>query len=114
VPVITFTSLIVISQDTLAANNISETIFERMFRWRDRLRDSPYSHLCECIESKDNATANERDSLHVGDYDNTLELLSMSPTNFTDPARQNVEVTGAARLYRAASSDRRERGRPPG
>ena len=26
----------------------------------------------------------------------------------------NVEVTGAARLYRAASSDRRERGRPPG
>ena len=25
----------------------------------------------------------------------------------------NVEVTGAARLYRAASSDRRERGRPP-
>ena len=28
--------------------------------------------------------------------------------------RSNVEVTGAARLYRAASSDRRERGRPPG
>ena len=27
--------------------------------------------------------------------------------------RPNVEVTGAARLYRAASSDRRERGRPP-
>jgi hypothetical protein len=26
----------------------------------------------------------------------------------------NVEVTGAARLHRAASSDRRERGRPPG
>jgi hypothetical protein len=26
----------------------------------------------------------------------------------------NVEVTGAARLYRAASSDRRERGRLPG
>jgi hypothetical protein len=26
----------------------------------------------------------------------------------------NVEVTGAARLYRAASSDRRERGQPPG
>ncbi len=26
----------------------------------------------------------------------------------------NVEVTGAARLYRAASSNRRERGRPPG
>jgi hypothetical protein len=25
----------------------------------------------------------------------------------------NVEVTGAAQLYRAASSDRRERGRPP-
>ena len=25
----------------------------------------------------------------------------------------NVEVTGAARLHRAASSDRRERGRPP-
>jgi len=49
-----------------------------MFRWRDRLRDSPYSHLGECIESKDNATANERASLHVGDYDNTLELLSMS------------------------------------
>ncbi len=28
--------------------------------------------------------------------------------------RANVEVTGAARLHRAASSDRRERGRPPG
>ena len=27
---------------------------------------------------------------------------------------RNVEVTGAARLLRAASSDRRERGRPPG
>jgi hypothetical protein len=27
-------------------------------------------------------------------------------------ASSNVEVTGAARLYRAASSDRRERGRP--
>ena len=25
-----------------------------------------------------------------------------------------LKVTGAARLYRAASSDRRERGRPPG
>ena len=30
------------------------------------------------------------------------------------PKRSNVEVTGAARLHRAASSDRRERGRPPG
>ena len=28
--------------------------------------------------------------------------------------RSNVEMTGAARLYRAASSDRRERGRSQG
>jgi len=28
--------------------------------------------------------------------------------------RPNVEVTGAARLYRAASRERSERGRPPG
>jgi len=87
VPVITFTSLVVISQDTLAANNISETIFEWMLRRWDRLRNSPYSHLCKRIDSKDNATANERDSLHVGDYDNMLGLLSMSPTSFTSPAR---------------------------
>jgi len=39
----------------------------------------PYSHLCERIASKDNAAANERDGLHVGDYDNTLSMLSMSP-----------------------------------
>jgi len=30
-----------------------------------------------------------------------------------DIVKANVKVTGAARLYRAASSDRRERGRPP-
>ena len=37
--------------------------------------------------------------------------------NAIDEARHdapNVQVTGAARLYRAASSDRRERGRPAG
>ena len=28
----------------------------------------------------------------------------------SDPVSSNVELTGAARLYRAASSDRRERG----
>jgi hypothetical protein len=86
-PVIAFTSFVVISQHTLAANNISETILERMFRRRDGLRDSPYSHLCECIERKDNATANERDSLHVGDCDNKFKVLSMSPTNFNALAR---------------------------
>jgi hypothetical protein len=76
---ITFASFVVISQHTYAANNVSETVFERMIRRRDRFRDMPYSHLCERIASKDNAAANERNGLHAGDYDNTLSMLSMSP-----------------------------------
>jgi hypothetical protein len=64
---------------THAADNISETVFERMLRRRNRFRDTPYGHLCKCIASKDNATANEREGLHAGDYDNTLEMLSMRP-----------------------------------
>ena len=47
VSVITFASFVVISQHTLAANNISETIFERMIRRLARLRNSPQSHLCK-------------------------------------------------------------------
>ena len=58
VPVITLTAFVVISQHALPTNNIGETIFERMLRRRDRFRDSPNGHLCECVESKDNATAN--------------------------------------------------------
>ena len=54
-----------------------------MLRWRDRLRDSPDRHFCKCIGCKDNTTANERGSLHVGDCDNTLRLMSMSPTHST-------------------------------
>jgi hypothetical protein len=38
-----------------------------------------------------------------------LDLLPAT----TAPVMFNVEVTGAARLYRAASRDRREQGRPP-
>jgi hypothetical protein len=58
VPVITLTSFVVISQHARPTNNISETIFERMLRRRDRFRDSPYGDLCECVRRKDNATAN--------------------------------------------------------
>ena len=39
------------------------------------------------------------------------ELFEEAPGPFSRP---NVEVTGAARLYRATSSDRRERGRSQG
>ena len=38
-------------------------------------------------------------------------IVKISGPDFKTP---NVEVTGAARLYRAESSDRRERGRQPG
>jgi hypothetical protein len=58
VPVITLASFVVISQYTFAANNISKTVFERMLRRRDGLRDSPYGHFSKCIGSKYNATAN--------------------------------------------------------
>ena len=52
------------------------------------------------------AAAEAEDVASVGDTDAIAEsILRM---------RSNVEVTGAARLHRAASSDRRERGRPPG
>jgi hypothetical protein len=57
-PVITFASFVVVSQYALATNDIRESVFERMLRRRDWFRDTPNGDLCECVGSKDNATAN--------------------------------------------------------
>ena len=90
---ITLASFVVIPQYTFAANHISKTVFEWMLRRRDRLRDSPHGHFSKCIGSKDNPTANEWGSFYVGDYDNMLHVLSMSPTIFTFQVRQNAMHT---------------------
>jgi len=107
-------AFVVISQHAFPTHNVGETVFERMLRRGDRFRDSPYGDLCKCVGSKDNTTANERNSLHVGDYDNTKEPLSMSPTIFISPVRSNVgavqHATSAAKRQPAAARPRRATG----
>jgi len=50
-PMITFASLVVVPEHTLATNDISESVLERMLRRRDWLWDSPNGNLCECVGS---------------------------------------------------------------
>jgi hypothetical protein len=57
-PVITFSSFVVIPQHALPTNDICETILEWVLGRRDRFSDSPYCHLCECVGGKDNAPTN--------------------------------------------------------
>ena len=48
--------------------------------------------------------------IDVGDTHGAGQEAFWSPRNLREALPPNVELTGAARLYRAASSDRRERG----
>jgi len=89
-PVIALSAFVAISQHAFPTHNVSKTVFERMLRRGNWFRNSPYRDLCKCVGSKDNATANERDSLHVGECDNTEALLSISPTIFISLARFSV------------------------
>lgn len=73
-PMVTLASFVVIPQHALSTHNIGKTIFEWMLGRGNRFRDPPYGHLCKCVGSQNNATPNERNSLHVGDYDNTNTL----------------------------------------
>jgi hypothetical protein len=53
-PVISLASLVVVPQYAFAANDIGQSILERMLRRRDRLRDSPNCNLGECVGSQSN------------------------------------------------------------
>lgn len=79
-PMITFASFVVIPQHAFATDYIGQPILERMLRGRNRFRDSPHGDLCERVGSKNKAAANQRDGLHVGDFDNIVRVLSKNPT----------------------------------
>jgi hypothetical protein len=55
-------------------------------------------------------------ALHSGSAANAAEqdIARTNEISLLILMRSNVEVTGAARIYRAASSDRREHDRPQG
>ncbi len=48
-PVITLAALVVVPENALALDNIGQTVFECVLRWRDRFRDAPHGDLGERV-----------------------------------------------------------------
>ena len=79
-PVVTFTTLVVIPQDALATNHVCQPILECMGRRRQRLRQAPNRDFRECIRSEHHTALHQQSGQHVGDHANRQQVLSTAPT----------------------------------
>jgi|SRR6266851_2195080 len=70
-PVIALAALVVVQDDALAGNHISEPVLEWMPGRRNGLSDTPNHHFNECVLSNHNPTPDQGSGLHVGDDTNT-------------------------------------------
>jgi len=64
--VIAFAALVVVSDNAFTFDHISQAIFEWVFGWWHRLRNTPDHHLGKCVQGQNDASANQRRSFHAG------------------------------------------------
>ncbi len=75
---VVFASFVVIQDDTLAAHDVSQPVLELVTRWRYRLVDTPNHEFGESIFRGRGAVSKYRDRFHVGDYDNSADVVNYS------------------------------------
>lgn len=68
---IAFASFIVVPEHASALDNIRQPVLEWVLGGLNWFRDTPHGDFSKSVRSQNNATANQRDSLHVGHCDNT-------------------------------------------
>jgi hypothetical protein len=80
VPVVSLPTFVVIPEDANLVDYICQTVFKQMLRSGQRPRKTPKDKICKPVLCENDPVSEQLDGLHVGDYDNTYQMLSMAPT----------------------------------